>query len=222
MCDMADPWLNEFAAAPKAEESVDFQPYANFTAGCLWPLPELPSFPGEVDLYRSAMKASECLNVLLDAGARSAWICRAAALEGRADLLALAVGRGCFLDPVALFFAAREGHLAVLQEILSLDPDLRIMKQARRLFPRTKLWNADWRPEALLQRAGIEAAFMGHPACLEALLDTYPVLLHHCRKIGEAAVLAGHLDCLSVLQRWAGLCGFVTVSRSHARLTACG
>lgn len=68
--DMADPWFEKFGIAPQLDLVND----AN-CIGSLWRQPELPCFPPEVALYRSAMRAPACLDVLLEAGARSPWIC---------------------------------------------------------------------------------------------------------------------------------------------------
>eukprot|EP00884_Botryococcus_braunii_P021970 jgi/Botrbrau1/8457/Bobra.0237s0074.1 len=70
----------------------------------------------EVDLYRHALRKAtpEYLEVLLEAGCRSVWICRLAALEGKGAFLALAAFRGCPCDLIALKFAARSGNIPLL------------------------------------------------------------------------------------------------------------
>eukprot|EP00884_Botryococcus_braunii_P005776 jgi/Botrbrau1/1519/Bobra.0107s0007.1 len=70
----------------------------------------------ELDLYRYAMRNATpaCLEALLEAGCRSVWICRLAALEGNAAFLALAANWGCPCDLIALQFAACSGDLLLL------------------------------------------------------------------------------------------------------------
>lgn len=191
---MAEPWLKQLTVPEAREEEEEdfFDP--------TWTLPELGSFPGEVELYSHAMRAPECLEALLEAGARSAWICRAAALEGRADLLAMAVQNGCPCDPKCLFIAAREGQLAVLEKVLDMGPDL-LIKHAEGVFPRAV--GQAWTMETLVGRAGFEAACKGQAACLDVLLRRDHGILIQLREVGHAAAWAGSLDCLQLLRRYA-------------------
>lgn len=71
----------------------------------------------DVKLYCAATRTPEtaCLEVLLDAGCRSEWICPLAAREGRSEPLVLAAERGCLCDDRTLHEAARKGHLLALQ-----------------------------------------------------------------------------------------------------------
>lgn len=204
----AKPWM-EALAAPKAQE-VPFESVWDLKLKSKWHLPELSSFRGEVDLYRLAMNAPHCLVALLEAGARSAWICRTAASEGKAKLLSLAVHLGCPCDPEVFFAAAREGQMSVLSAVQLLD--IRVLKeegmgirfieqQAHGLFPPEEMQGRDWTRAAMWERAAIEAAAKGHKDVLQALLACEPAVLCACREVGEAAALAGSLECLKLLER---------------------
>jgi hypothetical protein len=117
--------------------------------------------PLEYKLYCCAVKqpTSACLEAVLEAGCRSAWLCRIAAREGKADFLALAAKRGCPLERWVWMFAADKGDCAVL-ELLASDEDIRsIVGEAvhgeRLGLPILAAWaakNAQWNCLQILKR----------------------------------------------------------------------
>lgn len=190
---MVEHLFEDHVAAPQGAQ-VDMDPRLGSWLSSRMPM--LASFPGEVDLYCFAMRAPECLVALLQAGSHSAWFCRVAAIEGRPDLLALAVQHGCLCDPMCLFSAAREGHVAVLHDVLRLGTDF--------CMEYTHGGTGQWSVRAMAEGAAVEAAINGHRPFLEALTllrlrrDTLIVR----QELLEGAMAGGHVDCLELFQGW--------------------
>jgi hypothetical protein len=136
-------------------------------------------FLPEVQLCRYAVQNpdSACLEALINSGCRSRWLCDMAALEGRADLLDLAIERGCPVGKCSCYFAARAGHLPILQR-------LRCLGRTRR----------NW----FLTTAATVAVDAGKTDCLKALLRWNRRSLD-LQELSVNAMRRGHLECLKVL-----------------------
>eukprot|EP00884_Botryococcus_braunii_P005788 jgi/Botrbrau1/1520/Bobra.0107s0008.1 len=148
----------------------------------------------ELDLYRYAMRNATpaCLEALLEAGCRSVWICRLAALEGNAAFLALAANWGCPCDLIALQFAACSGDLLLLMAAHSAA----LLQNGALFCSVGKLSDA----EAGIRQAAYLAAREGHAACLGAFVGWFgksAVSNYHASISGAR----GHLNCLQTLQR---------------------
>eukprot|EP00884_Botryococcus_braunii_P007213 jgi/Botrbrau1/16493/Bobra.0142s0087.1 len=206
----------------------------------LWEQPEdfEKAFPGLMirepfclayKLYCSVLQQStpSCLEALLDAGCRSAWICRIAAREGKADFLALAAKRGCPCDSWVWEFAASTGKLAVL-ELLASDCAMRIIaykvgvdhdgiSDYACMMVRLTGFAAShgqWECLQILERAGCtrwrnaaeSAARTGQFQCLRNLVQLHPDLLQG--SLLNDAALGGCLACLEFLEqagcKWEG------------------
>eukprot|EP00884_Botryococcus_braunii_P005810 jgi/Botrbrau1/1522/Bobra.0107s0010.1 len=152
------------------------------------------SFLLELDLYRCAMRKAtpECLEALLEAGCRSVWICRLAALEGNAAFLALAANRGCPCDLTALKFAAGSGDLSLLEAAHSalLLPNGALHSSKEEL---NKAVSLD------ISRAAWLAVSRGHAACLKALLGRFGKWVTCWVSFSTAD--SGDLNCLQTLHR---------------------
>eukprot|EP00884_Botryococcus_braunii_P005287 jgi/Botrbrau1/1475/Bobra.178_3s0031.1 len=140
----------------------------------------------ELDLYRHAMRKAtpECLEALLEAGCRSVWICRLAALEGNLGEAGSAHIRH------AARLVASEGHAACLGALLSWFGNSAV-----------SFWLAESIGERgylnclqTLQRAGcldvVEAADGAARGaqldCLQYLLDLHPRLLDNWHLLTSA------------------------------------
>eukprot|EP00884_Botryococcus_braunii_P008397 jgi/Botrbrau1/17559/Bobra.0166s0007.1 len=154
----------------------------------------------ELSLYRSAMqnRTSACLEVLLEAGCRSPWICAIAADEGKADFLALAAERGCPCPLWALPAAARSGNPGV---VLALVEAWRSSTRAS-TFQRCHHENEhEWAKISIR-----EAVHLGHAACLEALLHCFGKrwAVWGDPTVDSAVICAaeaGHVECLDIALR---------------------
>eukprot|EP00884_Botryococcus_braunii_P005765 jgi/Botrbrau1/1518/Bobra.0107s0006.1 len=137
----------------------------------------------------------ECLKALLEAGCRSVWICRLAALEGNAAFLALAAHRGCPCDLIALKFAAGSGDLSLLEAAHSA-----LLLPNGDLYPsKGELSEAE---SGCISHTARLAASKGHAACLEALLGWFMKLaVRFGPEVSYDTAESGALNCLQTLQR---------------------
>jgi hypothetical protein len=135
-------WL--FSSGWPAEEGVKFPWHLRdgvkpelWEAGNLRRLGSISwAFLPELQLFRSALRNSgpDCLVALLDAGCCSGWICKLAALEGRADFWALALERGCPFDISHLIVAAWVGNLPCLELVYGIADKSLPKKDGRGLY----------------------------------------------------------------------------------------
>eukprot|EP00884_Botryococcus_braunii_P010225 jgi/Botrbrau1/19203/Bobra.0077s0106.1 len=187
-----------------------------FSSG--WP-PDLQAMPFvlEYKLYCCAVQqpTPSCLEALLDAGCRSAWISHIAAREGKADVLALAAKRGCpYNFPEVSDCAASSGDHAVLERVLASDHVMHYL--AGWLFGGTLMGsltslaasNGHWECLELLKRAGCmewspaaqSAARSGRLQILQNLVCLDPSLVQKSNLLSHAAK-GGSLACLDFLER---------------------
>eukprot|EP00884_Botryococcus_braunii_P006198 jgi/Botrbrau1/1557/Bobra.0107s0045.1 len=200
----AFPWLQE-----------DFEPCLLRVEGDVEP------FWLEVRLCRCAVQQEKtcCLEALLDAGCRSKWICRVAAVEGKADFLALAARRGCPCDLWVWRYAASTGKHAVLE--LLTDAEMRSIAKKGFIADclshgRCRTWmevltgdaavDGQWECLEILKRAGctdwsmaaISAAWGGQLEILQNLIDLDPGVLQF-RLLQVPIFECFNLDSLSFL-----------------------
>eukprot|EP00884_Botryococcus_braunii_P022366 jgi/Botrbrau1/8813/Bobra.0335s0003.1 len=149
-------------------------------------------FLPELDLYCQAKSnpTPACLEALLKAGCRSVWICRLAAQEQKPAFLTLAASWGCPCDQAAMWLAATDGNLPLLEAVHSAAslPKGFLSCGSAKLRDYNTLYS--------IKRAAEGATKRGDAACLAALLEWF----------GKAAAtsgisLVGGLDCLRALQR---------------------
>eukprot|EP00884_Botryococcus_braunii_P005617 jgi/Botrbrau1/15056/Bobra.118_2s0004.1 len=159
------------------------------------PLPPLH----ELNLYRWAMKnlTPTCLEVLLEAGCCSPWICAIAADENRADFLALAAERGCPCRLWAMPAAARSGNPAVVRAVHQAWRDYNAAAPSERCVPDEE---DEW-----IWIAVREAARLGLAHSLEALLRCFGEWWSLLPDLVETALMCaargGHVECLDVILR---------------------
>eukprot|EP00884_Botryococcus_braunii_P018384 jgi/Botrbrau1/5229/Bobra.0172s0092.1 len=149
----------------------------------------------ELDLYRHAMRKAtpECLEALLEAGCRSVWICRLAALEGNAACLALAAAWGCPCDLIALRFAAYSGDLTLLMAAYSAAR----LPNGELCAGVGKLSEAQSKH---ISHAVQFAASKGHAACLVALVGWFEKSIVGLG-LADTVAVKGDLNSLQTLHR---------------------
>eukprot|EP00884_Botryococcus_braunii_P003053 jgi/Botrbrau1/12749/Bobra.67_1s0108.1 len=149
----------------------------------------------ELDLYRYAMREAtpECLEALLEAGCRSEWICRLAALEGNAAFLTLAADRGCPCDLITLKLAARSGDILLLMAAHSAA----LLSSEDLGSGVGGLGEASCKH---ISQAADLAASEGHAECLEALLGWFGKSAVS-DKLAASIASRGDLNCLQTLHR---------------------
>eukprot|EP00884_Botryococcus_braunii_P013440 jgi/Botrbrau1/22097/Bobra.0206s0023.1 len=148
-------------------------------------------FMPELDLYREAVRkpTSACLEVLLEAGCCSPWICRLAVQEGKPAFLALAALWGCPCDAIALGIAAIAGNLPLLKEAhhAALLPN-GFLSRGIEGFSMNETFHITQVAQVVTEE--------GHAACLAALLEWFGA---HAATRGISR--KGGVDCLDALER---------------------
>eukprot|EP00884_Botryococcus_braunii_P002729 jgi/Botrbrau1/12457/Bobra.0169s0005.1 len=139
---------------------------------------------------------SACLEVLLDSGCRSPWICAIAADEGKAAFPALAARPGCPCPLWAMPAAACSGNPAVVRNL----------HQAwMRCTAANPLQRCHFLDDAWVRTSVWKAADLRHASCLEALLHCFGSRQWLLRGLVETAVTCaargGHVECLDVILR---------------------
>eukprot|EP00884_Botryococcus_braunii_P013828 jgi/Botrbrau1/22446/Bobra.0091s0048.1 len=151
-------------------------------------------FLPELNLYRRAIlnPTSACLEALLEAGCRSVWICRFAALEGKPSYLELAASRGCPCDVVALRIAAMAGDLPLLKEVYSAAsrPNGKLSCDVE------KLSSGSVETIRAAAKCAISEGHNGHVDCLQAPPRAGVLRLDW---VADCAAATAQLECLKYL-----------------------
>jgi hypothetical protein len=163
----------------------------------------------EYALYFHAVQGhtTDCLEVLLNEGCRSPWLCAIAAALGKPDRLKMAARRKCPCDWRMLEIAALSGRLDTLEAVYEVGSDT---YQPGFMFFSLR---ARWANVPRHKIAGLmeSVVALGHAECLGALLgwfgyeasDVLVLLYFQRRSPATIAAASGHLNCLHLLQRFA-------------------